>query len=395
MSTQFMQNLANRPRQQPQPTVRPPGVNMGGSGRTGQNTQMTFTQTRPASDFSGPTNLDQFGSHTAQATMPQFDQFRSFGDAVRSEYERNAVPEIERRNARLEQDLINKGLTPGSEAYERERDRAMRAQNDLYTAMENSALQQGLAAQQQAFGQSLGQAQVNAGLKQAAMGTDASRYGSFMGAQASMYGSDNNREGALERLLAGLNQQESEFGRSHEQRQGQIDFNNLLGLGGLYGQFAGINNAGLSSDRGFAGGALGQYLPTAPFIPINAGGAYNTALAGDQARANIGMNNYNSTMQGLGSLGSAALMAFSDRNAKTDIDPVDNDEILESVRRIPVSRWRYEDGDRTHIGPMAQDFGREITNEPEAQQYYIMDAIGSLMSSVQAIADRLDKLEAA
>jgi len=49
--------------------------------------------------------------------------------------------------------------------------------------------------------------------------------------------------------------------------------------------------------------------------------------------------------------------SISDRNAKTDITPVDSQQVLARVAELPISTWRYKaNSDELHMGPMAQDF---------------------------------------
>ena len=48
---------------------------------------------------------------------------------------------------------------------------------------------------------------------------------------------------------------------------------------------------------------------------------------------------------------------LSDREAKKDIEEVDTAEVLERLTEMPISTWRYKEGDgQSHMGPMAQDF---------------------------------------
>lgn len=433
------------------PTQPPP------SPFAGMNISMPAPVQRPHTSVGGSTQIS--------VTPQNFDQFRDFGDIVMQEFQRTTAPEIEARRARMNQDLINRGLTPGSEGYEREMDRFMRMENDMFNTAQRSALQEGLAAQQQAWSQGFGQAQINAGLRQAQIGAD-----------ASMYNADVGRAGALERLLAGLAQQESEFGRTfgegqfrdrrdfgedarrfglnfgedqfrdrrdfgentrrfnmdfgESQRQfnqnfgegqrqfdanredsrfffgenmgfarEQADFGNLMDLFGFGLNAAGFNNQTLNDDYNRAFNATGAFMPNAPFVPVNVGGAYDARTAAQAANAQMANQRRNSGIGGLGALGSAIFGnwgdIFSDRNAKHEIKEVDNAEQLEALRKVPVSRWKYKGEDREHIGPMAQDFGEHINGEPDARVIHPVDAIGTLIASVQALADKVDALEAA
>jgi len=364
------------------------------------------------SGYSGPSGKPRVnsrsGSTQVQVQPFDFDQFREFGDSVMQEYQRTTAPQIEQQRARMNQDLINRGITPGSEAYDYEMDRFMRTENDLFNTAQRSALAQGLAAQNQAFTQGLGQAQINAGLQQAGMAAAAQRAAASSAAGASRYNADQNRAGSLERLLASLNQQESEFGRNFGLAQdqfglaqdqfglaeGQADFANLMSLLGYGADVTNINNNALNNDRGFASGMVGGFMPGANFVPINAGGAFGTSANAQANAANAVNAGRNGLFGALGGIGSAAIGA-SDRNIKTDIKSVDNDQILEQVRKVPVSRWKYKGDSVEHIGPMAQDFGENITGDKNAKFYHMIDAIGTLMASVQALADRIDSMEAA
>jgi len=106
--------------------------------------------------------------------------------------------------------------------------------------------------------------------------------------------------------------------------------------------------------------------------------------------------------------GSGTWASLSDRNAKTDISPLDDASVLAKVSALPVTIWRYktERGVR-HVGPMAQDFyaafgvgedDRHITSIDEdgvalaaikAQSHQI----GDLRSANELLKARLDALE--
>ncbi|MBM2816769.1 MAG: hypothetical protein HW421_3531 [Ignavibacteria bacterium] len=54
--------------------------------------------------------------------------------------------------------------------------------------------------------------------------------------------------------------------------------------------------------------------------------------------------------------------SISDKNKKENFSPVDNNKILESIDRIPVTTWNFKQTplDKRYMGPMAQDFYREF-----------------------------------
>ena len=96
-----------------------------------------------------------------------------------------------------------------------------------------------------------------------------------------------------------------------------------------------------------------------------------------------------------GSLGSAAIIA-SNKSFKTDKTPINEVEILEKVKVLPVERWRYKagiDDEGRHIGPYAEDFNE--TFELEAKPgIHIADGIGVALAAIKALASEVDSLKA-
>ncbi|WP_189799579.1 tail fiber domain-containing protein [Tateyamaria sp. syn59] len=99
-----------------------------------------------------------------------------------------------------------------------------------------------------------------------------------------------------------------------------------------------------------------------------------------------------------------ALTQSSDRNAKTDIVPVDANDILAKVRALPVSAWTYKhevDEGVRHIGPMAQDFYAAFGTGRDETGISSLDGTGVALAAIQALSAenaalkaRLDALEA-
>jgi hypothetical protein len=85
-------------------------------------------------------------------------------------------------------------------------------------------------------------------------------------------------------------------------------------------------------------------------------------------------------------------MCVSDRNLKTNIEPVDPQAILESVARLPVSTWSYKSDPATvrHMGPMAQDFKASFGLGDTDKAYHPIDAHGVELAAIQALYERLD-----
>jgi hypothetical protein len=97
-----------------------------------------------------------------------------------------------------------------------------------------------------------------------------------------------------------------------------------------------------------------------------------------------------------------APLCKSDRNAKKDIAPVDAQQILDKVARLPISTWSYIDDPAAarHLGPMAQDFHASFGLGTDDRTYHAIDAQGVALAAIQALEHvvaaqekRIEKLE--
>ena len=89
---------------------------------------------------------------------------------------------------------------------------------------------------------------------------------------------------------------------------------------------------------------------------------------------------------------SGLLYETSDRNAKTNISPVDQEAILEKVVGLPVAHWAYKDSpDSYHIGPMAQDFHAAFNTGESDTQLATIDVGGVAIASIQALNAKLEQ----
>ncbi|HLK39275.1 MAG TPA: tail fiber domain-containing protein [Polyangiaceae bacterium] len=89
-------------------------------------------------------------------------------------------------------------------------------------------------------------------------------------------------------------------------------------------------------------------------------------------------------------------LCVSDRNVKRDIEPADDDAILEGISRLPVSTWSYTSDDPSvrHLGPMAQDFHAAFGLGNTDKAYDAIDAHGVAFSAIRALARRLAEEDA-
>jgi hypothetical protein len=85
--------------------------------------------------------------------------------------------------------------------------------------------------------------------------------------------------------------------------------------------------------------------------------------------------------------GSSSWESLSDRNAKTDITPVDTGDILRRLSTMPISAWSYKDQIPTirHIGPMAQDFRAAFATGADDRYISAVDADGVALAGIQGL----------
>jgi hypothetical protein len=82
-----------------------------------------------------------------------------------------------------------------------------------------------------------------------------------------------------------------------------------------------------------------------------------------------------------------APLCISDRNLKRAIEPVDPDEVLARLSRLPISTWSYKaDAESVrHMGPMAQDFKQAFGLGDTDRAYHAVDAHGVALAAIQAL----------
>jgi trimeric autotransporter adhesin len=79
--------------------------------------------------------------------------------------------------------------------------------------------------------------------------------------------------------------------------------------------------------------------------------------------------------------------SLSDKNAKTNIVPVDTRDILERLVAIPIATWNYKGVKQPirHIGPMAQDFFAAFRVGKDDKHIGSVDADGVALAAIQGL----------
>jgi hypothetical protein len=81
-----------------------------------------------------------------------------------------------------------------------------------------------------------------------------------------------------------------------------------------------------------------------------------------------------------------AFKSLSDRNAKTEIEPVEARAILSRVVELPISSWVFKTDPQTrHIGPMAQDFAAAFRIGTDDTHIAAVDAEGVAFAAIQGL----------
>ncbi len=96
--------------------------------------------------------------------------------------------------------------------------------------------------------------------------------------------------------------------------------------------------------------------------------------------------------------GSASAQSFittSDRNLKEKFTPIDNQDILERLASLPISRWNFKSDEQTrHIGPMAQDFYAAFNVGMDDKHIATVDEGGVALAAIQGLNEKLKEKDA-
>lgn len=155
-------------------------------------------------------------------------------------------------------------------------------------------------------------------------------------------------------------------------------------------ELGGQNRQQILSELGGLTGLQFAQPQRTPMFNQGAASAINGAYA-NQLQA--GQKNYSglgSLLGTAGQLGAAWIMCAEE--IKENKQEIDKDKILDAVKDMRVEEWNYIGHDIKHISPYAEEW-KEKTGLGDGKTINIIDAFGVLMASVQAIANKVEKLE--
>jgi hypothetical protein len=91
--------------------------------------------------------------------------------------------------------------------------------------------------------------------------------------------------------------------------------------------------------------------------------------------------------------GESTWVSLSDRNAKTDVVPLDDASILAKVAALPIASWSYKtDRNVRHVGPMAQDFYAAFGTGVDDRHITSIDEDGVALAAIKALQREIGAL---
>ncbi|HOV57829.1 MAG TPA: hypothetical protein PLN91_08130 [Rhodanobacteraceae bacterium] len=312
------------------------------------------------------------------------NSFQAYRDAAYGEAQRNLDPQWKQAQADFEQQMVGRGFSPGTEAYQAAYDNFMRGKNDAYSSARNQAFGQGLQAQGQAFGQGLSQSQLANELQKARW--------SLEGQMAQANATNSMAAEASRNNAAQLDWDKQRFQQTFGAGQDQQDFENLMRLFGAGQSTTQYNNSLLNQDQS-------RLMPLMSLIP-GANGApnidvlspYNNQYNAQVNQAQANQQQQNANNQNYAAIAAALASYFCDENAKDSLGAADEEACLRALNAVRFDRWKYKGDEETHLGTYAQDFNRELGLEekPVIRQ---IDFMGALLGSVRALMARNEELQ--
>lgn len=161
---------------------------------------------------------------------------------------------------------------------------------------------------------------------------------------------------------------------------------------------AGNSATGVMGAQSAQGNAAG----TGQGLLGTASGAFNSMGQMGLNQMQMQQNANSASQAGLGSLLGTGLMAgamaFSSKELKEGGQPLDDDEALTGLTKVPVERWKYRAGvadGGEHVGPYAEDmqaqFGDEVA--PGGVGLDMISVSGQHHAAIRALAKKVDRLE--
>lgn len=159
----------------------------------------------------------------------------------------------------------------------------------------------------------------------------------------------------------------------------------------------GIQNTA-SGDYGFAAGHQANAIHQGAFVwgDSTAANIYSTAANQFTARASGGVRFYSNSGATAGvslAPGGTSWATISDRNAKKNFVPVNDEAVLDKLASVPVEQWNYKwesDGATPNIGPMAQDFVAAFYPGRDDKSITTLEFDGVELAAIKGLNEKLE-----
>ena len=347
------QNASPFPAMQPNTPLIPPATTNASTTPQQQSYQQApsaaIAPQSPNYAVSQNTNVGSVnGVDSVRVNPTQLSGMQPFIDAAYQQSASRLDPQFAQADRQFQQQMVNQGLSPGTEAYDNARANFDRNRNDAYSSARNNAMGQGLAAQGQAFNQGATQTGLAQGMRQWSDQFGLNQDNADLGAYSTLTGLD----------MAG-------YGLNQNAQQQQ--FNNTQSLLGMI--------PGMSPNS------------------VDVNGIYGLGQSGNQFNATQQTNANNGMWNAIGTAASAYFACSHDY--KTTLEPVDVDLALSAMCKMPVDMWVYKDGVDigVHMSTYAEEF-HEYLGLPQSREIALIDMMGAVHASIIALNKRLEKLEA-
>ncbi len=391
--------------------------------------------TAPPSNAANPANLGQQGAPPGLTRPPgsgidpvdvnvgpsTLGSFQEHQDAAYQQATRTLDPMWEANRRQFDQTMINRGITPGSEAYDLALAQHDRSRTDAYAQAQDNALRQGQAAQQQAFQQNYMESELANQLLRQREGNQTSIDVAGIGAGASAYGVDQSRLNFLDQL--GFNSQQAgiqngqwdqQFGRAGDQWNRQFeqsgdqwdrqfgmgqqnsDFNQMMQMMGFDRDTTNMGNQQQNQQFSQLMSMFGLMPQAQGSSPVD----YLGALGQNQNQQNqnyaTGSQNANQQNANYAAIASYFLCDAALKDIGT---PVDTARCLKIALDLPLVNFTYKAdvSKQACVGTIAQDFNTALHGDAAPSgvpMIKILDMFGVLLGAVQELGKQVEELKA-